>query len=91
MDTKIEDSEQTERVLARLARLRHSGEPSAQDALENLKPCWLGLDAWDVLLEELENQHYRERRVQPVDPATRLPGGPHAPQRPRAHLAAIKP
>lgn len=57
MDTGI-DARQTEYVLDQLARLRHRRD---QDTLESLRPSWLGLDAWDVLLEDLEAQRYKER------------------------------
>lgn len=60
MDSGI-DAKQTERVLSYLARLRHQSDPGAMDALESLRPPWLGMDAWDVVLEDLEAQHYRQR------------------------------
>lgn len=55
------DANQTERVLSYLARLKHQGDPAQMDALESLRPSWLGMDAWDVVLEDLEAQHYRNR------------------------------
>ncbi len=61
MDVGI-DAAQIERVLGQLARLRHVGDPEGLDALESLRPSWLGPDAWDVVLEDLEAQRYRERR-----------------------------
>ncbi|HET9817734.1 MAG TPA: hypothetical protein VFP92_01040 [Rhodanobacteraceae bacterium] len=59
MDPGI-DTRQTEYVLDHLARLQHRCDQDAMDALESLRPSWLGLDAWDVLLEDLEAQRYRE-------------------------------
>jgi len=55
------DAEQTERVLSYLARLRHHRDQGEMDLLESLRPTWLGLDAWDVVLEDLETQRYKER------------------------------
>lgn len=60
MDVGI-DAKQTERVLSHLARLRHHCDQEHMDVLESLRPAWLGADAWDVVLEDLEAQHYRER------------------------------
>lgn len=60
MDAGI-DARQIERVLSHLARLRHRRDQEDMDALENLRPAWLGIDAWEVVLEDLEAQHYRER------------------------------
>ena len=60
MDTGI-DARQIEHVLGQLARLRHGREQKDTDALENLRPTWLGMDAWEVILEDLEAQHYRVR------------------------------
>lgn len=60
MDMGI-DANQTERVLGHLARLKHRCGQQDMDVLESLRPAWLGLDAWDVVLEELEAGHYRER------------------------------
>jgi hypothetical protein len=56
MNTGI-DARQTDYVLDHLARLQHRRD---QDTLESLRPPWLGLDAWDVLLEDLETQRYKE-------------------------------
>ncbi len=58
METGI-DAKQIERVLSHLARLRHHHDQEA-DTLEDLRPAWLGMDAWEVVLEDLEAQHYRE-------------------------------
>lgn len=55
------DAEQTERVLSYLARLRHHRDQGEMDLLESLRPTWLGMDAWDMVLEDLETQRYRER------------------------------
>jgi hypothetical protein len=60
MDTSV-DAKQTERVLSHLARLKHRRDPEGQDLLESLRPAWLAADAWDIVLEDLEAQHYRER------------------------------
>lgn len=60
MDAGI-DARQIERVLSHLARLRHRRDQENMDALENLRPAWLGMDAWEVVLEDLEAQHYKER------------------------------
>jgi hypothetical protein len=62
------DAKQTERVLSYLARLRHHRDPEEMDLLESLRPTWLGMDAWDLVLEDLETQRYKERprgRLQP--------------------------
>lgn len=64
MDPGI-DAAQIERVLGQLARLRHLADPEGQDALETLRPSWLRPDAWDVMLEDLETQRFRERRRVP--------------------------
>ena len=55
------DANQTERVLSYLARLKHQGDQAQRDVLDSLKPAWLGMDAWDVVLDDLEAQHYRNR------------------------------
>jgi hypothetical protein len=55
------DAEQTERVLSYLARLRHRRDQDEMDILESLRPTWLGMDAWDLVLEDLETQRYKER------------------------------
>ncbi|MGH8190380.1 MAG: hypothetical protein ACREP2_02935 [Rhodanobacteraceae bacterium] len=60
MDVGI-DAKQTERVLSHLARLRHNCGDEGTDTLESLRPSWLGLAAWDIVLEDLEAQRYRER------------------------------
>jgi len=65
------DAEQTERVLSYLARLRHHRDQGEMDLLESLRPTWLGMDAWDIVLEDLETQRYKERGR-----AVRLPS-PH--------------
>ncbi len=58
MDRGI-DAGQIERVLSHLARLKHRRNPEDMDALDDLRPAWLGLDTWDVVLEDLEVQHFR--------------------------------
>lgn len=60
MDPGI-DAAQTERVLSQLARLRHRGDREEMNALESLRPSWLRADAWDLVLEDLAAQCYRER------------------------------
>ena len=55
------DAEQTECVLSHLARLSHRRDQNDMDTLEKLRPAWLGLDAWDIVLEELKVQRYQER------------------------------
>lgn len=60
MDVDI-DIKQTERVLSYLAGLRHHCDQEGMDVLESLRPAWLGVGAWDVVLEDLEAQRYRER------------------------------
>ncbi|MGH8162212.1 MAG: hypothetical protein ACRESR_08750 [Gammaproteobacteria bacterium] len=61
MDMGI-DAKQTERVLSHLARLRHHCDrEDMEGALESLRPAWLGGDAWDIVLEDLEAQRYRVR------------------------------
>lgn len=60
METGV-DARQIEYVLSHLARLRHRRGEDAAEALESLRPAWLGLDAWEVVLEDLESQHYRQR------------------------------
>lgn len=60
MDVGI-DAKQTERVLSQLARLKHHCDQEGMDVLESLRPSWLGLDAWDIVLEDLEAQRYKER------------------------------
>lgn len=59
MDVDI-DAMQTERVLSRLARLKHHCDQGSMDVLETLRPSWLGVDAWDIVLEELDSQRHRE-------------------------------
>lgn len=56
------DAKQTERVLSYLARLRHYRDQAEPDVLESLRPAWLGMDAWDVVLDDLETQRYKERK-----------------------------
>lgn len=56
------DAKQTERVLSHLARLRHQRERDEPDVLDSLRPAWLGMDAWEIVLDDLETQRYKERR-----------------------------
>jgi hypothetical protein len=64
------DAKQTERVLSYLARLQHHRDQGEMDLLESLRPTWLGMDAWDVVLEDLETQRYKERtRAVRLEPA----------------------
>lgn len=60
MDTEI-DAGQIERVLSHLAHLQHRRDTDEVDALDDLRPDWLKLDAWEVVLEDLTTQYYRER------------------------------
>lgn len=68
MDAAI-DAKQTERVLSYLARLRHHRDQGEMDLLESLRPTWLGMDAWDMVLEDLETQCYKERARVPLQSA----------------------
>ena len=63
------DAEQTERVLSYLARLRHHRDQGEMDILDSLRPTWLGMAAWDVVLEDLETQRYKERARVPLQSA----------------------
>ena len=56
MDAGI-DARQIERVLSHLARLQHCRDQE-EDVLDDLRPTWLGMDTWDVVLEDLEALHY---------------------------------
>lgn len=61
MDTKI-DAEQVERVLNCLAQRKQSQDlGDAASRLEELRPPWLRAATWDVLLDDLAAQRYRER------------------------------
>lgn len=60
MDVEI-DAKQIEHVLSHLARLQHGRDQKDMDALENLRPAWLGIGAWEVILEDLEVERYRAR------------------------------
>ena len=60
MDMRI-DAEQIEQVLSHLARLRHQRDQGGTDVLESLRPSWLSVGAWDVIVEDLQAQRYRER------------------------------
>ena len=52
MDMRI-DAEQIEHVLSHLARLRQQRDQGHIDMLEGLRPSWLSVGAWDVVLEDL--------------------------------------
>jgi hypothetical protein len=60
MDMRI-DAEQIEHVLSHLARLRQQRDQGNIDMLEGLRPSWLSVGAWDVVLEDLQAQRYKER------------------------------
>lgn len=55
------DARQIEQVLSQLAQLKHRAGMGDMDLLEDLRPSWLSIDAWDIVLEDLEAQRYRER------------------------------
>ncbi|MGN6789154.1 MAG: hypothetical protein ACTHJP_06440 [Rhodanobacteraceae bacterium] len=61
MDAGI-DARQIERVLSHLARLGQCRDQDDGDDLENLRPAWLGTVAWEVVLDDLKTQYYRERK-----------------------------
>jgi hypothetical protein len=60
MATEI-DAGQIERVLSHLAHLGHRRDVDDMETLDNLRPGWLKLDAWEIVLEDLTTQYYRER------------------------------
>jgi hypothetical protein len=60
MNTNV-DARQIEHVLSHLARLRQRHDPADLAALDGLRPAWLRPDAWDIVLEDLQAQRYRER------------------------------
>lgn len=62
MNTTI-DAEQVEHMLSHLARLRHQCNPEHSNVLESLRPAWLGVDTWDIVLEDFEAQRYSERAM----------------------------
>ena len=70
MDAGI-DARQIERVLSHLARLQHRRDQE-EDVLDDLRPAWLGLDTWDVVLEDLEAQHYKKPARAPRPQVARL-------------------
>ena len=70
MDAGI-DARQIERVLSHLARLQHR-RVEEEDVLDDLRPAWLGLDTWDVVLEDLEAQHYKKPARAPRPQVARL-------------------
>ena len=59
MDATI-DARQVERVLSHLARVQHRRTYGGMDG-DDLRPSWLAFDAWEVILDDLETQRYRER------------------------------
>jgi hypothetical protein len=60
MDMKI-DAEQIAHVLDYLAQLRRDRDRGGADVPERLRPAWISMGAWDVILEDLAAQRYRER------------------------------
>ncbi|MGH8184752.1 MAG: hypothetical protein ACREPH_13935 [Rhodanobacteraceae bacterium] len=90
MDPEIENAEQIGFSLAHLAQLRHCRDRRSEDTLESLRPRWLGLDAWDMLLEELETGRYRESPARPKCPVTQLQMRPVALAKPCAQVIALK-
>ncbi|MGH8124424.1 MAG: hypothetical protein ACREPK_01050 [Rhodanobacteraceae bacterium] len=60
MDESI-DARQTERVLSHLARLKHHCGQEESNVLESLRPAWLGVVAWDIVLDDLEAERYKKR------------------------------
>lgn len=69
------DARQIEQVLSHLARLKHDAGTQDSDLLEDLRPIWLSPDAWDIVLEDLEAQRYREHVRMRQAPQLRLVGG----------------
>ena len=59
MDMSL-DAEQIEHILSHLARLKHHSADGNVRVLDSLRPAWLGLGAWDIVLEDLESQRYRK-------------------------------
>ena len=55
------DARQIEHVLSHLARLRQLRGPTDLDALDGLRPAWLRPDTWDIVLEDLQAERYRNR------------------------------
>ena len=55
------DAKQVEQTLSHLAQLRHQCHPEHMDVLESLRPAWLGVDTWDIVLEDFEAQRYGDR------------------------------
>ena len=55
------DAEQIESMLGHLARLSHLRDQEDGNLLESLRPAWLGMAAWEILLEDLKAQRYRQR------------------------------
>ena len=54
------DAEQIEYTLSYLANLRQRRSHADMETLETLRPAWIGLDAWDMLLDDVRSQRYRD-------------------------------
>lgn len=65
MDVSI-GTEQVERLLNCLAHLRHHRNRENVNILDGLRPAWMKMSAWDVILDDLEAQRYREPAARPV-------------------------
>ena len=59
------DARQIEQVLSHLARLQHRRDHADADTLDELKPGWLDLDTWEVVLDDLETQRYQQHTRAP--------------------------
>ena len=57
------DAEQVEHMLSHLAQLRHQCNPEHMDVLESLRPAWLEVNTWDIVLEDFEAQRYSDRAM----------------------------
>ncbi len=60
MHTNI-SPEQVERMLSHLASLRLHRNRADLETLEALRPAWIGLDAWDMVLDDVTAQRFRDR------------------------------
>jgi len=94
MDGSI-GTEQVERVLNYLAHLRHYSDRENVNALDSLRPTWMKMSAWDVILDDLEAQRYREPAARPVRLAERpvrlVEGSAARPEGDGARRAAVVP
>ena len=54
-------AEQIEYTLSYLANLRQRHSHADMEALEALRPAWIGLDAWDMLLDDVRSQRHTGR------------------------------